>query len=101
MSNWGRMKKNARKQFVEGVEGSREYLEDLKRETAPQRARLGREARRQAPKVAAFALATISEMMRNYPRHPSQRRRRSPVKILLAAGLLSWLVVRLVTPRKR
>jgi hypothetical protein len=100
MSNWARMRHKATKHIGEGLEESREYLDELRRETAPQRKRLGREAKRQAPKVAAFALATISELMRNYGRRPSQRPRRRALKVLLSVALFSWFVFRVLKPRK-
>lgn len=100
MSDWARMKKIAKKQLAEGLEGSREYLDDLRRETAPQRKRLGREAKRQAPKVAAFALATLSELVKGYGPKPSERPRRRPLGAILVAGVLVWLLVRALRPRR-
>jgi hypothetical protein len=90
-------KKKAARQFRAAREKARDYLEEKLEETAPQREHLRREAQRLAPKVAAFALATGVEMLRNYRSAERPRRRRFPIlrTLLLVAGaaaVTAWVL---------
>jgi hypothetical protein len=89
-------KKKAARQFRAAREKARDYLEEKLEETAPQRKHLKREAQRLAPKVAAFALATGVEMLRNYRSAEPARRRFPILRTLLivagAAAATAWLL---------
>lgn len=89
MGNLSSFRKKVRKRTRAGVENAREYISDLRDETAPGRERLGRELQRQAPKVAAFALATAIEMMRGY--RPRRRLKRAVALGILAGAALILL----------
>jgi hypothetical protein len=97
MEGWKSWKKKARKQARRGWKEARERLDRLREETAPERERLGREARRRTPQLLALLLATAREMSRDYPPRPEAGRKRSRRgwKLLLlaaAAAGLWWLL---------
>lgn len=60
MSEWKKFRRQTGKQLRGGLEQARRYAKQLEDETAPQRRRLGAEARHRAPGFAAFAIATAS-----------------------------------------
>lgn len=97
MGGWKSWKKKARKQARAGWKDARGRLDRLARETAPERERLAREARRRTPAILALLAATAREMMRNYPAEPP-RPRKSGFRLwkllllaLAAVGVYSWL----------
>jgi|PersoiStandDraft_1058852.scaffolds.fasta_scaffold14587_3 hypothetical protein len=96
MRNLSSFRKKVRKRTRTGVENAREYIRDLRDETAPGRERLGRELKRQSPKLAAFALATAFEMMRGY--RPRRRLKRAVALGILAGAAL--VLLRAVNPRR-
>ena len=96
MGNLSSFRKKARKRTRAGVQSAREYLGELRAGTAPGRARIGRELRRQSPKVAAFALATAIELMRGY--RPRRRLKRAVQLGILAGAAL--VLLRAVNPRR-
>jgi hypothetical protein len=89
MSNWVATRKRARKGIRRGAKQARQYVDQLREDTAPQREFLRREARRQAPRLLALALSTALEMFRNSRRAPrSGTRRRWFWKLLVLTGLV-------------
>jgi hypothetical protein len=97
MDRWKSWKKKARKQASRGWKEARERLDRLRDETAPERERLGREARRRTPQLLALLLATAREMSRDYPPRPAAVRKRSrrAWKLVLLAAVaagLWWLL---------
>lgn len=83
MDRWTSWKKRTRKNARRGWKDAQGYLDRVREETAPERKRLGREARRNAPKLMAFALATAFDVLRNYSGSAPRRRPRRAWKILL------------------
>jgi ferric-dicitrate binding protein FerR (iron transport regulator) len=93
MNDWNRLKKEAR-----------EAIGSAWGESEPHRRWARKEIRRQAPKLAAFALSTALEMARSQrkpasPRPARVRRRKRLRKILLVAGAVALTVA--VLKKKR
>ncbi|MGH9442854.1 MAG: hypothetical protein ACRD16_11330 [Thermoanaerobaculia bacterium] len=101
MSDWKKIRKQTRRQVRGGLEQARRYARKLEEETAPQRRRIGAEARRRAPGFAAFAIATAVEMMRQRRGDGARPRRTLRFgQTVLLLGVAAFLAALLLRPKR-
>ena len=101
MSEWKKIRKQTRRRVRGGLEQAQRYAQRIEKETAPQRRRLGAEARRRAPGFAAFAIATLLEMMRQ--RRGPARRPRPIVRFAqtaLLVGIAAFVAALFLKPKR-